>query len=84
MAQMLLLKNPSLHIQSKLQELTWKTNEYKASFNVCFHIKVINIKRLTVRMCAPAFPLALGNAMSMFLGMTLGSWLFKDQISGIS
>lgn len=48
MAQMLLLKNPSMHIQSKLQELTWKTNEYKASSNVCFYIKAINIKRLTV------------------------------------
>lgn len=50
MAQMLFLKNPSMHIQSKLQELTWKTNEYKASFNVCFYIKAINIKRLMVWM----------------------------------
>lgn len=51
-AQMLLLKNPSLHIQSKLQELTWKTNEYKASFSAWFYIKAINIKRLIVGRCS--------------------------------
>lgn len=76
-------KNPSLPIQSKLQKLTWKTNEYKVSFNVCFYTQGINTEWWTVWMGSHV-PASTGKSTSLLLGVSLASELFKPQVSGIA